>query len=165
MRMTMVYSIAGGVLLASASAANAQSTAATAAEAGAQSGGPRSQDIAATNRQIDNDYNTLAGRGVKVTDQDRANSGRKHSPATAATAADIKAGAVLRDIKGVQIGTIVSTDSYQAIVDTGLGKIGVPLIGFGKNDQALLLSMTAAKFNQMVTQAQTRPQAQPTQPN
>ena len=67
MRMTTLLSIAGAVALAAASAASAQ-VPPSGPTPGAPSAVPRSQDVAASNRQIDNDYNTLAGRGVKVQD-------------------------------------------------------------------------------------------------
>ncbi len=59
-----------------------------------------------------------------------------------------------------QIGTIASVDANQAVLDTGQSKVGVPLIGFGKDDQGLLLNMTAAKFNALAAQAHARSQAQ-----
>jgi hypothetical protein len=72
--------------------------------------GPRAQDVAVANHQIDNDYSTLAGRGVKVIEQSRAGSGtasrQKHSSALPATAEDIKLCAQVRDLKSVPAGTI-----------------------------------------------------------
>jgi len=59
----------------------------------------------------------------------------------------------------VAIGTIVSLDGEQAIVDTGQTKIGVPVIAFGKDNQGLLLGMTADKFNQLVAAAHAKSQA------
>jgi hypothetical protein len=84
---------------------------------------------------------------------------KKKASAVPATAADIKAGASLRDVKGVKIGTIASTDGQQVVVDTGATKIGVPLVAFGKDDQGLLLSITADKFNQLVAAAHAKAQA------
>jgi hypothetical protein len=160
MRMTIFFSIAGTVALA-ASAASAQI--AGGAPPVPPAGGVRPQDVAAANRQIDADYNTLAGRGVQVTNKDRAqdrvNAKSKHASAGPATAADIKAGAQVRDVKGVPVGKIatlaeneVAADPNQAIIDTGQTKIGVPLSAFGKDDKGLLLSITAEKFNQLVAQ-------------
>jgi hypothetical protein len=168
MRKTILFSIAGGSAFAAASAAGAQYT------PSAPAAGPRSQDVAASNRQVDNDYNVLAGRGVKVTDKDRAYANVKTKPASAgpATAADIKPGAPVRDIKGVPVGTIatlaaneVVADPNQAVIDTGQTKIGVPLSAFGKDDKGLMLSITAEKFNQLVAQVHASAQAQPTQSN
>lgn len=166
MREIILFVIAGGMALAVASAANAQTMPAGGAPAGAGSnmGGPRTQDIAAANRQVDNDYNTLAGRGVNVTNQDRVNARQKHASVVPATAADIKAGVQVRDVKGVPVGTIASlaanevvADPNQAVIDTGQTKIGVPLIAFGKDEKGLVLSITAEKFNQLVAQVHSKP--------
>ena len=152
-KATLSWAVAGLVLVP-AVAANAQTVAPT----GNVGSGPRAQDVAAANRQVDNDYNTLAGRGVEVKNMDRK--GGKRVSAVPATAADIKAGAQVRDVKGVPIGTIatlgpneVTADSDQPVIDTGHGKIGVPLSAFGKDDKGLLLSITAQTFNQLVAQA------------
>lgn len=154
MRKASLFSIAAGLILGASGAANAQTSAPT----GNVGSGVRSQDVAAGNRQVDNDYNTLAGRGVAVTNMDRK--GARRPVAVPATAADIKAGAQVRDVKGVPIGTIatlaaneVTSESDQPVIDTGHGKIGVPLSAFGKDDKGLLLSITAQTFNQLVAQA------------
>jgi len=174
MRKSILISMIGGMTLAIASGASGQGAPAGGppASAGTNMGdyGPRPQDIAASNRQHDEDYNTLAARGVKVTNEDRANLPRpsgKHGSVGPATAADIKPGAPVRDVKGVPLGTIaalaqneVTADAGQAVVDTGQTKIGVPLIAFGKDDKGLLLSITAAQFNQLVAQAHVSSQAQ-----
>jgi hypothetical protein len=157
MRKAILFCVAGGLALVPAVAANAQAPG---------GGGPppnvgaaRAQDIAAANRQVDSDYNTLAGRGVEVNNMDRKGAPKRRPPVPA-TAADIKAGAQVRDVKGVPIGTIaalgpneVTADSDQTVIDTGHGKIGVPLSAFGKDDKGLLLSITAQTFNQLVAQA------------
>jgi hypothetical protein len=155
MRKAILFWVAGGLVLVPAVAANAQTTAPT----GNVGSGVRSQDVAAANRQVDNDYNTLAGRGIEVNNMDRKGAAKRRS-AVPATAADIKAGAQVRDIKGVVIGTIatlgpneVTADAEQTVIDTGHGKIGVPLSAFGKDDRGLLLSITAQTFNQLVAQA------------
>lgn len=167
MRTTILLSI-GGMALAAASAVGAQNIpGGPPAGAGSNMGGPRPQDIAAANREIDSDYNTLASRGVNVTNRDRADSKtvsrQKRGSVGPATAADIKAGMQVRDIKGVPVGTIatlaaneVATDPTQAVIDTGQTKIGVPLSAFGKDDKGLLLSITAEKFNQLVAQVHSK---------
>jgi hypothetical protein len=169
----------GGMTLAIASAASGQGMPAGGPPAGVGTNmgdsGPRPQDIAAANRQHDEDYNTLAARGVKVTNEDRANSprpGATHASVTRATAADIKPGTPVRDVKGVPLGTIaalgpneVVADPDQGVIDTGQTKIGVPLVAFGKDDKGLLLSITAAQFNQLVAQAHASSQAQSPQSN
>ena len=47
----------------------------------------------------------------------------------------------------------VIADSSQIVIDTGQTKIGVPLSAFGKDDNGLILGITAEKFNQLVAQA------------
>lgn len=155
MRKAILFCVAGAIALGASASVNAQTTAPT----GNVGSGPRAQDVAAGNRQFDNDYNTLAGRGVAVTNMDRKGAS-KRQVAVPATAADIKAGAQVRDVKGVPIGTIatlaaneVTSESDQPVIDTGHGKIGVPLSAFGKDDRGLLLSITAQTFNQLVAQA------------
>jgi len=178
MRKLILISIFGGIAFAAASAAGAQAgPGGPPAGVGTNMGdsGPRPQDIVASQRQQDADYNTLAARGVQVTNQDRASLPRpsgKHGSVTLATAADIKPGAPVRDIKGVPLGTIatlapgeVAADSDQAVIDTGQSKIGVPLTAFGKDDKGLLISITAEKFNQLVADAHSGSQAQSTQSN
>lgn len=170
----MILSSMGGAALLLASAASAQSAPGGAPVGANPGGGPRPQDIAASNRQVDNDYNVLASRGVKVTDKSRDNSGtgsaKKRASMVPASAADIQAGAQVRDIKGVPVGTIatlapneVVTDTNQAVIDTGETKIGVPLNAFGKDDQGLLLSITADTFKKLVAQAHGQSEAKPSQ--
>ena len=161
MHKAMLFWVASGLVLMPAVAANAQGGPGPGAGgAPANAGAARPQDIAAANRQVDSDYNTLAARGVAVNNMDRK--GAKRVSAVPATAADIKAGAQVRDIKGVAIGTIatlgpneITADSEQTVIDTGHGKVGVPLSAFGKDDKGLLLSITAQAFNQLVAQANT----------
>ena len=173
MRKSILISMIGGMTLAIASGASGQALpGGPPAGVGTNMGdsGPRPQDIAASNRQHDEDYNTLAARGVKVTNEDRANlprPGAKHASVTRATAADIKPGTPVRDVKGVPLGTIaalgpneVVADPDQGVIDTGQTKIGVPLVAFGKDDKGLLLSITAAQFNQLVAQAHAASQSQ-----
>jgi len=157
MRQRTLFWITGVMVFATSSAANAQAPAGGGPPSNV--GAPRPQDIAAANRQVDSDYNTLASRGVAVNNMDRK--GAKRHSAVPATATDIKAGAQVRDVKGVAIGMIATlgpneiADPEQIVVDTGHGKIGVPLSAFGKDDKGLLLSITAQTFNQLVAQANT----------
>ena len=162
MRLMILFSIAAVAAFAGAGAANAQAEPAQMAPAGA--GAPRVQDLAASRHQFDNDYNVLAGRGVEVTNMDRAD--RKASLmrgyAVPATAADIKAGARVRDVNGASIGVVATlaanevADPDSVVVDTGRSKIGVPLIAFGKDDKGLMLSITAQNFKQLVAQANSQ---------
>lgn len=119
--------------------------------------------ITSESRETNATYNERMGSAdLKASKSD--DRPKKHS-AVKASLEDIKAGATLRDIKGVQIGTIVSADANQVVVDTGQTKIGVPLIGFGKDDQGLVLNMTADQFKQAVASAHAKAQAQASQSN
>lgn len=112
--------------------------------------------ISSGNRENNAAYNQLIGAGDDK--PKKADDHAHHSTPTAATAADIKAGASLRDIHGVPIGKVVSVDASQAVVDTGQTQIGVPLIAFGKDGQGLMLGMTADKFNTLVAAAHAKAQ-------
>ena len=161
MRQMILISIAAGA--AFAGALNAQTSAPTGAPPGAQGSGLRSQDVAYSHREFDNDYNIIASRGVEVTNMDRADRKRAMTRhyAVPATASDVKAGAPIRDAKGISIGVVATlaanevADPGSVVVDTGRTKIGVPLSAFGKDDKGLVLGITAANFNQLVANVQT----------
>jgi hypothetical protein len=142
-----------GLICGGATAASAQVAATTGA---GMPGTGDSAKISQGNRANDAEYNHLVGAGDAEPSKEQAAQAR-HGPAPA-TAQDIQAGALLRDIKGVQIAKIVSVAGDQVIVDTGQTKIGVPLIAFGKDENGLLLGMTADKFNQLVAQAHAKTQ-------
>jgi len=83
----------------------------------------------------------------------------KPAVAAPATAADLKAGAQLRDSKGAPVGTIASADGQQVVIDTGQTKIGVPLSLLSKDDKGPTLTITADQFNQAVAKAHARSEA------
>ena len=142
------------VALTAGGAAMATAQSATGGPAAPLPGAGNSASITQGNQQNNQAYNQLIGAADTKSTKAQVKKDTHRSAPVAATAADVKAGAALRDSKGVQIGTIVSVDASQAIVDTGQTKIGVPLIAFGKDDQGLLLGMTAAKFAELVAKAQ-----------
>jgi hypothetical protein len=145
--------ITAALALGGATAVGAQSMGAPAAPL---PGTGNSAKISTGNQENNSAYNQLIGAGdQKGKPEQRA---LVRHAAVAATAADIKAGLLVRDIKGVPIGTVVSSDATQVIVDTGQTKIGVPLVGFGKDDKGLLVSITADKFKELVAQAHARAQ-------
>lgn len=115
-------------------------------------GAGNSSAITSANREANANYNHLVGAGdpKKSETDDRP---RKKTAASPATTADIKAGSQLRDSAGVRIGTVDSVDAEGVVVNTGQTKIKVPLIAFGKDDQGLLLGITAARFNELVSKA------------
>jgi hypothetical protein len=155
MRNVMIAAIGAG-LLAISGTANAQPVVVGSGPAQPPPGSGDSARVAAENRDLNADYNQRIGAANLDNKSEQHNAKPRAVPATVA---DIKAGAALRDINGVAIGTIVSLDGEQAIVDTGQTKIGVPVIAFGKDNQGLLLGMTADKFNQLVAAAHAKSQA------
>lgn len=137
---------------AGATAANAQMS--NSGPSGPVPGSGDAAKISQGNQQNNAAYNRLVGAADSTSAKTEVKGAPHNSTPVAATAADIKAGAPLRDIKGAPIGTILSVDSNQAVVDTGKTKIGVPLIAFGKDDHGLLLGMTADKFAELIAKAQ-----------
>jgi len=111
-----------------------------------------STKISAGNRANNAEYNHLISSGDPTAAKPDERSS-KRSAAVPATAADLKAGSALRDVKGTAIGTIAAVEADGAVVDTGQTKIKVPLVAFGKDDRGLLLGITAARFNELVANA------------
>ena len=134
MMKSIHFAALGALALSSAAAAQQQG--------GVAPGGADASKVVSSNREENASYNKLVGT-----------IGGTPSKAVRATAADIKAGRGLRDIKGTAIGTIVSVDGDAAIVATEKKKIKVPLIAFGKDDDGLLLGITAARFAELVAKA------------
>jgi len=173
MQRMILVSIAAVAACAGADAANAQNAPAPTLPPGA-GGGPRVEDVAASHRQFDNDYNLIASRGVEVNNMDRVDAKRaaaKRHSAVPATASDILAGAPIRDVKGVSVGMVATlaanevADPDSVVVDTGQTKIGVPLSAFGKDDKGLLLSISADNFKQLVAQASAQTSGAQSKPN
>jgi hypothetical protein len=81
----------------------------------------------------------------------------------AATAADVKAGAQVRDSKGVQVATIVEPQGTNVVLDTGQTKIAVPMTFLVKDGQGLALTITADQFNAAIAKAHARAEAAKTQ--
>lgn len=76
----------------------------------------------------------------------QAQAGAQAGPVTQATAADIQAGASVRDQSGGMVGTIESVSAEGAVVSTGTVRAQVPIASFGKNGQGLVLAMTKAQL-------------------
>ena len=109
--------------------------------------------ITSGNREDNSAYNRVAGdRDTKFGNGEEKKSRVKRS-AVAATIADIKPGSPVRDTKGAPIATVVSVEGESAMLDTGQSKINVPVVAFGKDDEGLLLGITAAQFSELVTKA------------
>lgn len=76
-------------------------------------------------------------------------------PVVAATAADVTAGAAVRDAQGGEVGTIESVDADSAIVSTGTVRADIPIASFGKNNQGLVLAITRAQLEAQAQAART----------
>ena len=75
---------------------------------------------------------------AEVSDSAETNTNR----VVAATAADLRPGAEIRDIEGGLVGRIQSADRDSAIVTTGRTRVRLPLSSFGKNRAGLVISMS-----------------------
>lgn len=76
-----------------------------------------------------------------------------------ATEADIKAGASVRDDKGIEVAKVVEMQGSNVVVDTGQTKIGVPLGLLAKDHDGLMLTITADQFNGAIAKAHARSEA------
>lgn len=65
----------------------------------------------------------------------------------AATAADLSAGATVRDAQGGEVGTVESATATHAIVSTGTNRVQLPLGSFGKNSAGLVIGVTKAELD------------------
>jgi hypothetical protein len=70
-----------------------------------------------------------------------------------ATAADISAGAQLRDVNGQPVGKITAVAADGATLDTGVTKVKLPLDAFGVDSSGLMIAITAQKLNEIIAQA------------
>jgi hypothetical protein len=103
--------------------------------------------VSRTAREQQEGYNRVVNEGVKITNADDEGTGkiRKRGPA-AATADDIQLGAGVRDSKGLQVATIDRIEADGAVVRAGDRLAKLPLHAFGKDDQGLLIGLTADEF-------------------
>ncbi|WP_298673655.1 hypothetical protein [uncultured Sphingomonas sp.] len=77
------------------------------------------------------------------------------APAPAASAAHgVAAGAIVYDAQGDVVGTIVSTDGTNAVVDTGTVKAALALSAFGTSPKGPTLGMTKAQLDAAASQQQ-----------
>lgn len=67
--------------------------------------------------------------------------------AQASATATVTTGATVYDTSGGVVGTVVSTDGTNAVIDTGTNKAAVPLTSLGKGAQGPVLAMTKAQLD------------------
>jgi hypothetical protein len=72
-----------------------------------------------------------------------------------ATAADLVAGAPLRDVNGQPIGKITAVAADGATVDIGKTTVKLPLQSFGVDGSGLLIPITAEKLNQLAARSES----------
>jgi hypothetical protein len=70
-----------------------------------------------------------------------------------ATAADLVAGAQLRDVNGQPIGVITAVAADGATVDTGKTTVRLPLESFGVDSSGLKIPITAQKLNEIIARS------------
>jgi hypothetical protein len=81
---------------------------------------------------------------------------------TLATPADIKAGALVLDQTGAEVGKVDSVDADGAIVNTGKARAEIPLTSFGKSDKGLVVSVTKADLDSKAeTKTDTKTEVKP----
>ena len=116
-------------------------------------GSGNSARVADTNREQNAGYNRVVGKLERGTQAEGKQSSGLVGDAVPVKAGDVVAGSPLRDVEGNPIGQIAAVDADSAVVATGATHVDVPLIAFGKDDAGLLLSVTAAQFQEIVAQA------------
>lgn len=77
----------------------------------------------------------------------------KLGPARPAAAAELTSGATVNDNTGVAMATIDKVEGDGVTLSVGTAKVKIPADAFGHNKAGLLLDMTKAQFEQIVTQA------------
>lgn len=140
--VTLIFVAGFAVVSASASLAQTQGG------GGPPVGSSDAGRTASSSREQQANYNRVIGS----IDRPAPKVGLK-GKAVPATAADMKVGSALRDVAGVPIGSVVSVAPDGAVVDTGKTMIKVPTVAFGKDDNGLLLGITAARFHALVAKA------------
>lgn len=92
-------------------------------------------------------------RERELSDRIQAEQADKTGPSRPAKASEIVAGAQVNDKTGVAIAKIDEVDTDGVVVSDGTLKVKVPTKAFGHNKAGLLLDLTKAQFEQIVTKA------------
>ena len=74
-----------------------------------------------------------------------------------ATAADIKTGATVYDLKGGTVGTVELSDAEGVVVSTGSTRAKLGLSGFGIGEKGLTIAMTRAEIDATAKAKETKP--------
>lgn len=84
--------------------------------------------------------------GVQANTQAQAQTSAQAGPVSQATAADVTAGAAVRDQSGAPVGTIESVSAEGAVISTGSVRAQIPITSFGKDAQGLVIAMTRTQL-------------------
>jgi hypothetical protein len=96
----------------------------------------------------------LKQRADELSDRIRAQS-KGLGPSRPAKASELSVGAPVNDNTGVAMAQIEKVDPDGVVLSLGSAKVKVPADAFGHNKAGLLLDMTKAQFEQVVTKAST----------
>jgi hypothetical protein len=150
--------VASAFALAVPAAASAQ----VAADTGATVNNQATTNTAADPGQAPADSSAQAADQAATGTQ--ANAAADAGPVVPATAADVQAGATIRDPKGGTVGTVESVSPQGIVVATGKSRVQLPLTSFGKNNAGLIISVTRDELDAQAAaaaaQAQTSTSAQ-----
>jgi hypothetical protein len=94
----------------------------------------------------------LKQREREQSDQIRAHANQP-GPSRPAKPSELLAGATVNDKTGLALAKIDSVDKDGIVLSMGTAKVKVPAEAFGHNKAGLLLDMTKAQFEQLVTRA------------
>ena len=104
----------------------------------------------ATSSTASGDWQTEAARRMDGRARDTAS---RKDAARPAKPADLTNGATIADVKGIEVGYIKAVDSDGVVVATAGGQVKVPADALGKNSKGLLIGMSKADFDKLVSQA------------
>jgi hypothetical protein len=82
-----------------------------------------------------------------------ANGAKSAGAVRKVVASEIIVGAAVRDMNGQAIGKVASVAADGVVIDTGSMKVKVPLIAFGRDNNGLLIGITAQKFAELTSKA------------
>jgi hypothetical protein len=125
----------------------------------AQAAGGRPLDIRNTDLGAHDSFSTpdlhdqlMRYRERERSDQIRAKS-MNNGPSRPARLSELSVGATIHDNTGLAMAKIESVDPDGVVVSMGAAKVKVSADAFGHNKGGLLLDMTKAQFEQVVTRA------------
>lgn len=113
--------------------------------------GPSAGAVANGAREQMQGYNHVVSNLERPEQQ--ANGSKGAGAVRPVTASEIVAGAAVRDVNGQPVGKVASVDADGVVVDTGTMKVKVPIVGFARDKNGLLIGITAQKFAELTAKA------------